>query len=82
MKPMDIILTVVICISVFLVVALITSVINLIQQAIKTLESKEKKYVAEAKLTLYNSKAPLKDKMDNTERMLDLVDMLINQHIN
>ena len=81
MKPMDIILTVVICISVFLAVALITSVINLIQQAIKTLESKEKKYVAEAKLTLYNSKAPLKDKMDNTERMLDLIDMLINQHI-
>ena len=31
MKPMDIILTVVICISVFLVVYLITSVINLIQ---------------------------------------------------
>ena len=81
MKPMDIILAVVICISVFLGAALIVSIINLIQQVIKTLESKEKKYVAEAKLTIYNSSAPLKDKMDNTERMLDLIDMLINQHI-
>lgn len=81
MKSMYIILAVVICISVFLGAALIVSIINLIYQVIKTLESKEKKYVAEAKLTIYNSSAPLKDKMDNTERMLDLIDMLINQHI-